>query len=221
MSHNLPIKLIRVQYLSMKKYINLSLAFILILTFTLLSSYNTSKAEAAYITAGTVSTADVPAWIYIPSINLFSFVEGMGIDHKGNMDVPSGRTNNVGWYKYGVQPGNIGTAVFDAHNTAAFKNLHAVLPGSDIYILTAQGKLLHFRTTRAETYSMTTLSPYTLFAATTSKQINLITCAGTLLPEGDATHRLIVSAQLVSPETTYSTLSTNDSNTTSSTLTNS
>lgn len=181
----------------MKNYISFAFAFISIFTFALSPFVGAKSAEAAWITAETVSATDVPAWIYIPAINLFSYVEGVGIDSAGRMDVPSGKTNNVGWYKYGVRPGETGTAVVDAHNTAAFKNLHQVPLGSDIYVITTQGRMLHFQVQEAETHSMSYLKPEMLFETTNDKQLNLITCAGTLFGNGNATHRLIVSARLV------------------------
>jgi sortase A len=156
------------------------------------------SAKAAVITSASITSApEKPLYLYIPSIKLLSNIQGVGIDKKGNMDVPSGKTNDVGWYQYGVAPGNTGTAVIDAHNTAAFKKLDDVPVGEEIYIYTSKGRWLEFKVHAAKTYSMKTLKPETLFAKTNSKQINLITCAGTLLGNGEATHRLIVSAQLV------------------------
>lgn len=130
-------------------------------------------------------------------MNLFSPIQGVGVNTIGNMDVPSGKTNNVGWYQYGTAPGNIGTAVLDAHNTAAFKHLHVMQPGDSIYVLTQSGKFLHFVVNKATTYSMKTLTSETLFSTNGTRKLNLITCAGGLLPDGTADSRLIVSAQLL------------------------
>ncbi|MBX4206464.1 class F sortase [Candidatus Parcubacteria bacterium] len=138
-----------------------------------------------------------PLYLYIPSIKLLSNVEGVGVNEKGNMDVPSGKSNSVGWYQYGVVPGGVGTAVIDAHNTAAFKNLKDLAVGQKFYIKDAKGAWLAFKVTKSQVYSMKTLQPSTLFAATNSRQVNLITCAGINLGNGEATHRLIVSAELV------------------------
>ncbi len=182
-----------------KNHFKFLLVFILIITFALFPvpfKSSDKVAEAAQTASQPISSYDPPLWLYIPSINLSSSIEGVGINNKGNMDVPSGRTNNVGWYKYGTLPGETGTAVLDAHNTAAFKNLHMLNPGSDIYVITKAGRVLHFTATETKTYPVATLSRYTLFEDTDAKQINLITCAGTLLGNGEASHRLIVSAQL-------------------------
>lgn len=142
--------------------------------------------------------ADAPAWIYAPSISLFSPIQGVGTTAAGEMAVPSGYSNNVGWYAPGILPGETGTAVLDAHVFAAFKNLSLIKPGQDIYIVMQSGKLLHFVTTAAQTYALNSLSPYTLFAPTSAKQLNLITCAGNLTANGATyDHRLIVSAVLI------------------------
>ncbi|MBX4198896.1 class F sortase [Candidatus Parcubacteria bacterium] len=172
----------------------------LVATATLLPAFTVKTASAAvtYATAGPMAPNDAPTWIYAPAINLFSPIQGVGTNTKGEMDVPSGYTNNVGWYAGGVAPGNTGTAVLDAHVFAAFKNLNKLPLGSDIYIYMKSGRVLHYVTKASNLYSLATLSPYTLFAPTSAKQLNLITCAGkftTRLSTYD--HRLIVTAELV------------------------
>ena len=188
----------------MKKYIYLGfrrITPIFLLTFAFFFLADFKFAQAAEISSATISSmatsSETPLYIYIPSIDLLTKVQGVGIDKKGNMDVPSGKTKNVGWYKYGTTPGKPGTAVLDAHNTAAFKNLDSLKTGEDIFIYTSGGEWLQFTVTKAKTYAIEKLSPSTLFASTKTKQINLITCAGKLFGNGEASHRLIVSAKLV------------------------
>lgn len=144
-----------------------------------------------------VTVADIPTWIMAPSIGLFSPMQGVGINEKGEMDVPSGDTNHVGWYEYGVVPGNDGTAVLDAHVYAAFRNLNQIKPGEVFYIFMQSGKILSFRVTDNNLYDLATLSPYALFEPfNTTKKVNLITCAGRFLGS-TYSHRVIVSAELV------------------------
>lgn len=126
-------------------------------------------------------------------------MQGVGVNERGEMDVPSGESNNVGWYEHGKLPGENGTAVLDAHVFAAFRDLHKVQPGEYIYIFMQSGKILSFMVKEKALYSLSTLSPHTLFEPTnTSKKINLITCAGNWNPfAATYDHRLIVSAELV------------------------
>jgi sortase (surface protein transpeptidase) len=185
----------------MEKFIRPSAAFFI--AFFISVALNPGLAGAATITTGSVTSATVtsaarPLYLYIPSIKLFANIDGVGVNAKGNMDVPSSRTSDVGWYKYGTAPGQVGTAVIDAHNTAAFKTLHQVPVGADIYVYNSDGEWLRFVATAANTYSMQNLQSATLFEPTNNsvQKLNLITCAGTLLGNGEATHRLIVSAVL-------------------------
>lgn len=139
-----------------------------------------------------------PSRIFIPAIGINSPVIGVGTNAKGEMDVPDGTTDNVGWYKHGVKPGAVGTAVFDAHVFAAFENLAKTSVGDDIYVSAADGTQLHYRVTRVATYKLDSLSPATLFAESVSRDINLITCAGAFIKSiGTYDHRIIVSATLV------------------------
>jgi sortase (surface protein transpeptidase) len=186
----------------MKIFIRPSAAFFI--AFLAVVAFNPGPALAATITSSRVSavsqsSSGTPVYLYIPSIKLLSNVQGVGIDQKGNMDVPSGKTNNVGWYERGVAPGGLGTAVLDAHNTAAFKALNKVPVGADVYVYMSDGTWLKFKVNKAKTYSMETLEPSTLFepANTSAQKLNLITCAGLSLGGGEATHRLIVSATMV------------------------
>src|SRR5579872_1397807 len=106
----------------MKKYLHLSALFLLVLMMSLAGALPLKTAEAAttYSAAITysstiVSTYDYPVWISAPSINLFSPIQKVGVTKAGDLAVPSGHTNNVGWYQNGVKPGETGTAVLDAH----------------------------------------------------------------------------------------------------------
>lgn len=139
-----------------------------------------------------------PVHITIPSIGLDSPIVDVGINKKGEIDVPSGKTNNVGWYKYGVIPGNRGTAILDAHVFAALKNLKEVQPGADIYIETEDGELFHFVVAKKQTYVLAGLTSATLFTGLSDNAMNIITCAGSLTPDRSTyDHRLIVYTTLV------------------------
>ncbi|MDB5194587.1 MAG: peptidase sortase [Parcubacteria group bacterium] len=181
----------------MKKKQGARFALILFVIFGLSTAFAAPFAANAHAQV-TISPGDYPVRITAPSVKLDSPIQPVGVNTKGEMSVPSGSTKNVGWYKYGTVPGTTGTAVLDAHVFAAFKTLANVKIGGDIYVYMHSGKKLHFVVTKAKTYALSTLSSSTLFAATNSKQLNLITCAGKLTADHSTyDHRLIVSAQLV------------------------
>src|SRR5947209_7865092 len=57
---------------------------------------------------------DLPQRIVIPSLNVDSTIEQVGLDSQKRMDVPK-NVFDVGWYDLGVRPGQIGSAVIDGH----------------------------------------------------------------------------------------------------------
>lgn len=139
-----------------------------------------------------------PARLSIPSVSIDSPVQPVGINVKGEMDVPPGDTDIVGWYKYGAKPGENGIAVIDAHVFAAFDDLDKVKPGADIYIRTDDDTRLHFRVSKVATYRLSQLTPSMLFKKGSGRGLNLITCAGTYIPSaGTYDHRLIVYTEYV------------------------
>jgi LPXTG-site transpeptidase (sortase) family protein len=140
----------------------------------------------------------LPAQLSISSIGLTSPIVPVGVNAKGEMDVPSGKTNQVGWYKSGTTPGYVGSAVLDAHVFAAFKNLDQVQTGDDVYVTTQGGQQLHFKVYETKTDSIADVPLDRLFNAADGEYLNLITCAGAWSPELDTyTERFVVYAKLV------------------------
>jgi LPXTG-site transpeptidase (sortase) family protein len=157
------------------------------------SGIQTKGTEIKFSTVSPIISTDYPVRIMAPSIKLDSPIQGMGINPKGELDVPNGKTKNVGWYKNGIIPGNTGSAVLDAHVFAAFSNLQYLKPGSDIYIEMSSGKKLHFTVDASKKYKLSELLATDLFQSTSEKRMNLITCAGALTKDRSTyDHRLIV-----------------------------
>jgi LPXTG-site transpeptidase (sortase) family protein len=141
---------------------------------------------------------DFPAALQIPSIHLNVPVINVGVNAKGEMDVPDGRTNNVGWYGRGTIPGEMGSAVFDAHVFAAFKNLRYVKIGDNIYVTTKSGEVRHFVVRSSMIYKTEQVPVNLLFNVADDQHLNLITCAGKYVASrGTYDHRLIVYAVLM------------------------
>jgi len=144
------------------------------------------------------ASSPYPTRLSIPAIQLSSRVISVNVNSKGEMDVPSGNTNNVGWYAGGVLPGERGAAVMDAHVFAAFKNLNSAMVGDDLYVETADGRRLHFVVRDARVYALSELTPDMLFQQTDERRLNLITCAGSLTADRTTyDHRLVVYTELV------------------------
>lgn len=151
-------------------------------------------------TAQVAQASEIPALpvrVIIPAIGLNASIADMGIAADGTLDVPSPRSTQVGWYQDGTVPGDTGSAVFDAHVVAAFKNLHKVKAGEDVYVTTTASTTLHFKIESTQTYKLSDLSPQLLFSQNDAKRLNLITCAGVNLGGGNYSERFVVFAVLV------------------------
>jgi LPXTG-site transpeptidase (sortase) family protein len=140
---------------------------------------------------------EYPARISIPSIELDSPVAYMGLNSVGEIDVPDGTSNSVGWYKHGTVPGNLGNAIMDAHVYAAFNNLRYAKIGDEIFVETAGGDRLRFIVSDSRVYSLAEVPMEQIVHSNDSRQMVLITCARRFSPVlGTYTHRLVVTAQL-------------------------
>ncbi len=140
----------------------------------------------------------LPSRLIIPSIGLNASIKKMGLNSKGEMDVPSASTKDVGWYAAGTVPGNQGSAVIGAHVFAAFANLKNLKVGQDVYVFTQDGTTLRFVVEEAAIQPIAEISLKKLFARSDAVRLNLITCAGKPTPDGSTyTHRLIVFTRLV------------------------
>jgi LPXTG-site transpeptidase (sortase) family protein len=147
--------------------------------------------------AASTKVAALPVRLAIPSIKLTSAIMPMGVLSNGELDVPSGKTNNVGWYAKGTVPGEAGSAVLDAHVFAAFSKLDDVKVGDHIQVGMSDGTTRTFAVTKTKVYKLASLSSQELFGDG-GKYIHLITCAGSLTPNHSTyTHRLVVYAELV------------------------
>src|SRR5262249_24099907 len=119
-----------------------------------------------------------PERLVIPSISMNVQIIPVGLNEKGEMAVPNGASSDVGWYKGGTMPGNMGSAVLDAHVFAAFQDLRNVAIGSYIYVQTEGGTKLRFKVVDSRVYALSELTSPMLFGQNDARRLNLITCAG-------------------------------------------
>ena len=139
-----------------------------------------------------------PTQILIPALGINSHVVNVGVNAAGEMEVPDGSTNNVGWYKYGTVPGEVGSAVMDAHVYAAFKKLKRVENGNRIYVVNARGETLEFKVVSSKVYPLSEVPMDTIFTDASGTYLNLITCEGRYsVTKGTYSHRRVVYAELV------------------------
>ena len=124
----------------------------------------------------------LPVRLIIPSIKVNAFVEYVGLNSQGAMDVPS-TTSDVGWYRLGPSPGEIGNAVISGHfdgregKFGVFNDLDKLNPGDKLYVTNDQGTTNTFvvRTTRIYDPGY---ADEVFFPNDYGTHLNLITCDG-------------------------------------------
>lgn len=149
-----------------------------------------------------IDTENMPVFterLIIPALKINAKIQNVGITKKGNMSTP---TNffDVGLYKYGTPPGEIGSAVIAGHVEnglglkAVFGNLKNIKEGDDIYIEKELGEKIHFVVTSTAIYDYNS-SAEEVFNQNDGAYLKIITCTGKWMPDL-RTHdkRLIVTA---------------------------
>lgn len=164
--------------------------------------------QGSTLTAGAITSttpSEQPSRLLVPKVGIDSHVQHIGINSKGLMAVPSNYTD-TGWYKLGTAPGEQGSAVIAGHQDnglgtpAVFYELEKLEIGDDVYVVDKNGDRLHFKVRKMETvpYNLQGEKLETIFTDSSGKYLNLITCAGTWIPEAKTNDlRLIVYTELV------------------------
>jgi LPXTG-site transpeptidase (sortase) family protein len=145
-----------------------------------------------------VATSSLPARLIVPSLKINASVQDLGINAIGNMQAPDNFVD-VGWYKYGTVPGYIGSAVIDGHVdnglglAGVFLKLNTIQVGSDVYVQTIGGTMLHFVVQTVTAYPYQNVPVDQVFAQNDAARLNLITCDGTWVNGQDTyNERLVV-----------------------------
>jgi LPXTG-site transpeptidase (sortase) family protein len=105
----------------------------------------------------------------------------VGVQATGEMEIPG--ATEVGWYQYGVSPGEAGAAVMAAHiafdgRTGVFRDLSSVSVGDEILVEMADGRRLGFIVTETAQFSKEDLPLDRIFAKGGQPVLVLITCGG-------------------------------------------
>lgn len=163
---------------------------------------STLKAQVVSPTKAAVQAT--PNYLIIPNAKVNTNIIEVGITAKGNLDVPNNYTE-VGWYKYGPKPGQIGSAVLDGHVDnggsipGPFKNLRNLKVGDDIYVDMSDGTRVHYKVTLSEVYDTDKFPGKKVFHENDNKYLKLITCHGKFVKSMDTyDKRLIITAVMVS-----------------------
>ena len=135
------------------------------------------------LTAPTGVQYGLPRYLIIPKIKVNAPVENIGLTAANAVQVPKG-LRNVGWYKLGPKPGDLGSSLISGHfarktsGWAVFNNLYKLRKGDAVNVKDSKGQILHFvvRATRLYSYKASTSD---LFTSDDGAHLNLVTCTGT------------------------------------------
>ncbi len=124
-----------------------------------------------------------PVRLLIPTISINAKVQEVGLTAKNAMGIPTNFTD-VGWYKYGTIPGEVGSAVIDGHVDnglglkGVFKNLHKVQIGDEITVIDISGTEIRFNVIDIKEYKYDEAPSEEIFNESQKSILRLITCGG-------------------------------------------
>lgn len=126
--------------------------------------------------------AGTPTAVRIPTIDVTSPLEVLGLDASGELVAPS-EYHLVGWYGDGVVPGDVGPAVLAGHidsltGPAVFYDL-ATLTAGDRIEVERGGEWIVFLVTGVERYPKDEFPTERVYRPTPTPELRLITCGGT------------------------------------------
>lgn len=162
----------------MKKYL---LLFFLIVVVAILFVVKFSWKPVFHDQPESKSTFGLPVALIIPSINVNSKIQYLGITSQGELEVPN-NIYDVGWFKFGPHPGENGSAVIAGHlngtngKDGVFVDLSKLKTGDKMSVIDDKGTITSFTVREIRTYSPGFAEE--VFNSNDAPHLNLITCDG-------------------------------------------
>ena len=151
-----------------------------------------------------VLSKSLPVKLRIPELSIdSSFVAPLGLLPDGEVEVPDSYTE-VGWYKFGPTPGELGPAVILGHvdsyqGPAVLFSLGQLEIGQKIFIDREDGTTAVFEVTELERPRQSAFPTAQVYGDIDHSGLRIITCSGIYVRGTQRyTHNLIVYAKLVS-----------------------
>lgn len=125
----------------------------------------------------------LPMRLKIPSINVDSSVEYVGLTPDGAVDVPKERAN-IAWFNLGSRPGENGSSVISGHSgwkdgkASVFDNLYKLRKGDKLYIEDDKGAIISFAVRESRSYDPQADAAEVFGSSDGKAHLNLITCEG-------------------------------------------
>lgn len=127
-----------------------------------------------------------PTSIRIPTINVSSPINQVGLNPDRTMEVPQPgpRYDQAAWYRYSPKPGEVGPAVIIGHIDSAangpsvFFKLGQLRPGQRIDVSRADNTTATFEVDSVASYPKESFPIKTVYGDTVRPELRLITCGG-------------------------------------------
>jgi sortase (surface protein transpeptidase) len=124
-----------------------------------------------------------PVAVSIPRIRVRSELVDLGLDRKGEMEVPQDPAL-AGWFSRGAAPGALGPAVIAGHVTwdgepSVFHRLGKMRRGDEVTVTRKDGKLAVFEVNRVARFPKSRFPSRAVYGAIDHAGLRLITCGGT------------------------------------------
>lgn len=129
-------------------------------------------------------TAGLPVRLKIPAIHVDAPIDHMSVTKNGEMESPQG-AKNVGWFKFGARPGDVGSAVIAGHHGrwlggegSVFDNLSKLKNGDEVHVEGANGATATFVVRQSRTYNRAEAASEVFSVNDGKAHLNLVTCQG-------------------------------------------
>ena len=128
-------------------------------------------------------TVAAPVSLVIPAIGVSTSLVHLGLTSTGALQVPP-TTAVAGWYTGSPRPGAVGSAVIAGHidsylGPGVFYRLSQLRRGDRVYVRRADGTLAVFKVTEVQMYPKDAFPTLSVYGATPTPELRLITCGGT------------------------------------------
>ncbi|MFI9081764.1 class F sortase [Streptomyces sioyaensis] len=150
----------------------------------------------------------VPDHISIPDIKVDAKLGAVGLDAKGEMEVPPlDKPMQAAWYKLGASPGEKGAATIAGHMDtpnapkAVFYNLKELKKNAEIDVHRKDGTTAVFTVDEVGTYKKSEFPTQKVYGKTDKAELRLITCGGDLTQSRHWDSNVVVFAHLAGKKT--------------------
>jgi hypothetical protein len=151
-------------------------------TTTTVARTTTSEPASAHIIAAPPIGRSRPVYLSIPAIGVATHLTLLGLNRDGTVQVPTD-FQVPGWFRYGVTPGEKGSAVILGHvdsykGPAVFYRLATLRVGNRVFVKLANGHTLHFAVIGLREYSKGSFPDRLVYGSRGYPALQLVTCGG-------------------------------------------